>query len=215
MTSFAAMRRISAELRQYQLDFAAPIPPCPTPPRLLILACSATKAVGDDLAARDRYNGPLWQTLRAADPEGDLAFVSYLSAKYGLGCARSKLPNYDAVLNARSAAAMAAAGIGEIYPRAKLDQKTDAGRARAIAAIGRRQTARGVVQGMVNQLEQPFSEVAICGGRHYVTVGAAYVRELQDAGSVGLDAKVTIINDEIGYMRAGLRRWLTAKAEEQ
>lgn len=214
MTSLAAMRRISAELRQYPLDFSAPEPPCPVPPRLLILACSATKAVGDDLTARNRYNGPLWQTLRAADPGGDLAFVAYLSAKYGLGCAWSKLPEYDAVLNARSAALMADAGIAEIYPRAKLDQKTEAGRVRALAAIGRRQTARGVVQGMVNQLKQPFSEVAICGGRHYVTVAVAYVKELQNAGTVLDGANITVINDEIGYMRAGLRRWLGAPARE-
>jgi len=36
-----------------------PRPPCPIPPRLLILACSATKATKEGLAARDRHQGPL------------------------------------------------------------------------------------------------------------------------------------------------------------
>ncbi len=77
------------------LDPEPPRPPCPTPPQLLILACSATKATGEGLAARDRYGGPLWQTLRAADPDGSKAFVCFLSAKSGLGDARGLLPHYD------------------------------------------------------------------------------------------------------------------------
>ncbi len=62
-------RRLSiAELiRQDVLDLDPEPPrrPCLIAPRLLILACSATKAEGEGLVARDRYQGPLWQTLRA------------------------------------------------------------------------------------------------------------------------------------------------------
>ena len=82
------MRRglgIAELVRQDVLDIdpEPPRPPCLIPPRLLILACSATKAVGEGLVARNRYQGPLWQTLRAADPDGSKAFVCFLSAHLG------------------------------------------------------------------------------------------------------------------------------------
>lgn len=45
--------------------------------RLLILACSATKRGPPmRIPARDRYDGPLWRTLRAADPDGCKAKVA-------------------------------------------------------------------------------------------------------------------------------------------
>jgi hypothetical protein len=53
-------------------------------PRLLIMACSATKRHdAGDMPAIDRYIGPLWQTLRSVDPTGKLAKVAFLSAKFG------------------------------------------------------------------------------------------------------------------------------------
>ena len=201
---------IGERLRQYDFDFCPePVQPaCLLPPRLLILACSNTKAEGEGLAARDRYDGPLWQTLRAVDPDGSRVFVAYLSAKYGLGDARSPLPSYNAVLNARSAEAMAAAGIGELYPAVKLDQKTDAGRARALAAVGKRNTAFLTGLRLTRELGQPFRDVAVCGGKHYVGVGRAFVAGMTEVGQVAADAPLTIINDQIGYMRAALRAWI-------
>ncbi len=80
------------------LDPEQPRPACRIAPRLLILACSAAKAEGDRLAARDRHQGPLWQTLRAADPDGVRAFVCFLSARFGLGHARTVLPHRAAAL---------------------------------------------------------------------------------------------------------------------
>ena len=39
--------------------------------RLLVLACSATKRPDAGyIPARERYDGPLWRTLRAVDPDG-------------------------------------------------------------------------------------------------------------------------------------------------
>ena len=39
--------------------------------RLVILPCSATKRDGPEyMPAIERYDGPLWRTLRAADPDG-------------------------------------------------------------------------------------------------------------------------------------------------
>ncbi len=95
-------RRLSvAELiRQDVLDLdpEPPQPVCRIAPRLLILACSAAKAEGDRLAACDRYQGPLWRTLRAADPDGVRAFVCFLLARLGLGHARTVLPHCDRML---------------------------------------------------------------------------------------------------------------------
>lgn len=210
MVSLAATLRIGQALRQYDLDFDGSPAPSPIPPRLLILACSATKASGLGLAARDRYDGPLWQSLRVADPDASRAWVAFLSARYGLGAASAELPAYDAVLNRRSAAAMAEAGIHRLHPEIALTQKTAAGRERAIKAAGPRFCARGTVQVMVNQLQQPFRDVAICGGRHYVDVAQAYVAELKEAGLIASAAPVAVINDQIGFMRAGLKAWLTA-----
>lgn len=209
--SLASVLRIGRELRQHEFDFDPPAP-SPVAPRLLILACSATKAHGHGLPARELYDGPLWQTLRAADPHGLRACVAFLSAKFGLGDAKAALPQYDAVLNARSAAAMAAGGINAVHPAIRLSQKTAAGRARAIQSAPPRFTARGTAQAMVNDLQQPFREVAVCGGRHYVAVAQAHVQELKAAGLIRPDAAVTIINDQIGFMRAQLKAWLAAGA---
>ena len=51
-------------MRQHELDFTAPADRAPAArplarPRLLILACSSSKAEGEDLSARDRYTGDL------------------------------------------------------------------------------------------------------------------------------------------------------------
>ena len=84
------MRRtvsVAELIRQDALDLDPdpPRPPCPIRPRLLILACSATKATGEGLVARERYQGPLWQTLRQADPDGSQASVCFLIAWQAVG----------------------------------------------------------------------------------------------------------------------------------
>ena len=58
--------------------------------RLLVLACSATKRSDSGyLPALYRYNGPLWQTLRAADPERRKTKVAFLSARHDISeCGR-------------------------------------------------------------------------------------------------------------------------------
>ena len=115
------MRRglsIAELIRQDVLDLD-PEPPRPRGrirPRLLILACSATKAAGEGLVARDRYQGPLWQTLRKADPDGSRAFVCFLSAKFGLGDARNVLPHYDRVLTDADADGLSRLELGPVTP---------------------------------------------------------------------------------------------------
>src|SRR3546814_11987320 len=52
--------------------------------RLLILACSATKRSRPGwIPAVDRYDGPLWQTLRAIGPDRQDPKVAVLSTRYG------------------------------------------------------------------------------------------------------------------------------------
>lgn len=80
------------------------------PRRLLILACSATKRRAPGLMpARERYDGPLWRTLRAADPDSVKASVAFFSAKYGFGCAATPIADYEARLTQADAQTMIAA----------------------------------------------------------------------------------------------------------
>jgi hypothetical protein len=52
--------------------------------RLLVLACSATKRPDPGrIPARLRYDGPLWRTLRATDPDDRLVRVAFLSLVSG------------------------------------------------------------------------------------------------------------------------------------
>lgn len=201
-------------LRQDALDLFAPPPPppCLIPPRLLILACSAAKATAPGLAARDRYQGPLWQTLRAADPDGSRAFVCFLSAKFGLGDARAELEHYDRVLTDADADRMVEAGACEPYPlRPPVRHKTKAGQERAmLAQQGERLSPNGALIRLVRELGRPIREVAICGGHRYVRVASSWLPDCRNMGLVARSAPVTVINDQIGHMRAQLRAWIEA-----
>jgi hypothetical protein len=69
---------------------------------MIVMACSATKR--DDpgeLPAIDRYDGPMWRTLRASLAElGErpLPEVWFLSARYGFHPATLPIVHYDGVL---------------------------------------------------------------------------------------------------------------------
>ena len=200
-------------MRQYPLDFSPPVIIEPRrgpviPPRLLILACSATKAEGDAMPARERYIGPLWQTLKAADPEGRLAYVSYLSARFGFGDARADLPNYNQLLTSKAADTMIERGLHGFYPNYPTDFRTEGARLRHLATRDKLQTGAKAICDLSRDLGVQFEDVAICGGKHYVRVAEALIAEMRDEGFIALDAPVTIINDQIGYMRTKLRRWI-------
>lgn len=73
--------------------------------RLLVLACSATKSSAPGLMpARNRYTGPIWQTYRAADPRGELARLTVLSARYGWIDGPTPIANYDQKMTAQPVA---------------------------------------------------------------------------------------------------------------
>jgi hypothetical protein len=173
--------------------------------RLLILACSATKREDAKyLPAIQRYDGPLWRTLRTVDPVGRLAKVAFLSAHFGFRSADTPIELYDARMNPEIAAAMKAGGLGMRWPRPKTQRRVMASGEHAgihIAAM----TRFGRV---------PFTEVALVGGQLYVDVMRHFLALFRDGSYLAADATITEINGPIGMMRQDLRLWLLAASGE-
>lgn len=173
--------------------------------RLLILACSATKrAEPDYIPAIDRYDGPLWQTLRRADPDGSKASAAFLSARYGFRDAHTPIEAYDARMTAEIAAAMKAGGLGTRWPRPKTQ---------------RRVMPEGEHPGMhiaylSRYASKPFVDVALVGGHLYVDVMRHFVGLFKEGGHIAADARIVEINGPIGRMRRALRLWLDEQGGE-
>ncbi len=86
--------------------------------RLLILACSATKRNDPRyMPAIDRYDGPLWRTLRTVDPRREKAQVAFLSAHLGFRAADMPIEIYDARMTETMVAAMKRGDLGTRWPR--------------------------------------------------------------------------------------------------
>ncbi|CAX17083.1 hypothetical protein PUR23_28115 [Methylorubrum populi] len=169
--------------------------------RLLILACSATKCPDvDAMPAIARYDGPLWRTLRAADPEGRRARVAFLSAQYGFRDATTPIADYDARLTRDLAERMIAGGVTTRWPRPPSPRRPDTHGIHAGAEIA----------GPTRYGAEPFAEIALVGGRLYLAVMQAFVRGFVDMGCVRGDARIHVINGPIGRMRQDLRSWLCA-----
>ncbi|MBB2687782.1 UNVERIFIED_ORG: hypothetical protein GGD47_005425 [Rhizobium etli] len=174
--------------------------------RLLILACSATKRSGaNDMRAIDRYDGPLWRTLRTADPEGRKAQVAFLSAHYGFREAATPIEHYDARMTDAIAAAMIAGGLGTRWPRPKTQRR--------IMPSGEHPGMH--IASMTQFGRSPFSDVALVGGHLYLDVMRQFVHLFRDSGHVTADARVTEINGPIGQMRRDLRLWLDGRDGER
>ena len=168
--------------------------------RLLILACSATKR-GEQkyLRAIERYDGPLWRTLRAVDPDGEKAKVAFLSAHLGFRAADTPIEIYDARMTAEMADAMMAGDLGTRWPRAKTQRRRmPSGEHPGTHIYSLRDGPHGPA----------FSDVALVGGHLYLDVMRHLVGLFQDAGHVSSDARVSEINGPIGFMRRELRLWL-------
>ncbi|CAK7262356.1 MULTISPECIES: hypothetical protein [Shinella] len=167
--------------------------------RLLILACSATKRDGPAyMPAIERYDGPLWQTLRSVDPRGEKAKVAFLSARLGFRAAATPIEMYDARMTPAIAAEMKAGDLGTRWPK----QKTR-----------RRGMASGEHPGMhiatlTGYGRVPFSDVALVGGHLYLDVMRHLVDLFRERGHIVGDARITEVNGPIGIMRRDLRRWL-------
>ncbi|GAA4134681.1 hypothetical protein ACFFTN_13075 [Aminobacter aganoensis] len=169
------------------------------PKRLLILACSTTKRHdAGHIPANVRYDGPLWQTLRAADPNGTRASVAFLSAHYGFRDATTPIADYDARLTPHLAERMIAGGVTTRWPRPRRKNGPDNSGMHASAEIA----------SMSLYGREPFRDVALAGGALYLTVMRTLLGEFQRMGCVLPDARVFTINGAIGRMRQDLRCWL-------
>lgn len=169
--------------------------------RLLILACSATKKDGPTyMPAIDRYDGPLWQTLRATDPKGEMAQTAFLSAYLGFRAANAPIELYNAPMTPQIAAAMKAGNLGTRWPQ----QKTK----RRMMPSGEHPGMH--IASMTDFGRHPFSSVALAGGHRYIEIMQELLTLFRIDGYVDEHAAVTIINGPIGEMRRDLRKWLTS-----
>ena len=167
--------------------------------RLLILACSATKRRDPGyMPARDRYDGPLWKTLRAADPERRKAKVGFLSGRYGFNAADSPIQDYDARLTPDLARRMIEGGMGTRWPRPPSPRRPDNYGSHASCEIA----------SLSRHGDEAFHEVALVGGGLYLEVMRSFVGGFREMGCVRPDARIVEINAGIGVMRARLRAWL-------
>lgn len=166
--------------------------------RLLILACSNTKRRdADRIPARERYNGPLWQTLRAVDPRGELAHVAFLSAQYGFRAASTPIEHYDARMTPEIARAMIEGSIYTRWPRPRSWKRLESG-----------DHAEQHMRVMTHERSYPITDIALVGGELYLTVMRSFVSDFQEKRYVTQHPDIVEINDTIGRMRKGLREWL-------
>ncbi|CAH2606316.1 conserved protein of unknown function (plasmid) [Rhodovastum atsumiense] len=182
--------------------------------RLLILQCGKSKNPAEGkIPARDRYTGPLWTTLRNADPNGERTQVAALSAKYGLIRGSREIDNYDLEMTDRIAEQMLFGGGSALYPVAEpCKAKTEAGRDRyraKLAAMGRTSPFREIVL-TERAAGAPLTEICIVGGHRYCRVAEALLAEFRLMGILSPSCKITIINDEIGMMRKRMKEWIAA-----
>lgn len=172
------------------------IPPCS---RLLILACSATKRGGTErILAIERYDGPLWRTLRHCDPDGRKARVAFLSARYGFRDGLAPIEVYDARMTEEIAEHMIAGGVGMRWPRPKTQRRVMPEGEHPGMHIAR----------MVKRGDRPIADVALVGGWLYLRVMRALVGEFQEMGKVAPEARIVEIGGPMGIMRRELRAWL-------
>lgn len=154
--------------------------------RLLVMACSATKSSQAlPVPAVDRYTGPIWQTLKAADPTGALAHVTVLSAEHGW--------------------------ITGSAPICRYNRKMDNVRGRELIARGATAETLAMLGEATGYGRRPFFEVCIVGGHYYQEVARELLQlTINRSGNqfFRADVRVVEICDQIGYMRQRLRSWL-------
>ena len=167
--------------------------------RLLVLSCSMTKRVGPTwMPARDRYDGPLWRTLRRVDPDQQKARVAFLSAEYGFRDARTTTENYDARMTPEIAASMKAGGLGRRWPPPETQRR--------VMPSG--EHAGMHIASMTRHRREPFVEVCLVGGSLYIDVMQHFIDLFREDGFVTGSAPVTEICAPIGIMRRELAIWL-------
>lgn len=166
--------------------------------RLLIIGCSATKRPGPGpMPAIDRYDGPIWRSLRARLAElpaaaaalevGDLVVI-VLSAEHGF--------------------------IPAQLPIAPYDRRLDRQRAAWLSSNAMDAFARG--RALVRREAYHAAEILVVGGELYRDCVARTIAT-QEIGAPDLghcrelDAKTTWTRGGIGQHRAQLGAWLQAR----
>ena len=196
---------------------ASPKPPRrqPGPRRLLILACSQRKSPDPGrIRAIERYQGPLWQTLRMADPDGRVATVAFLSARHGFGNARlQSIEDYNERLTKRIARQMIEHNPAEHWPPTPPRHRR----------MPSGWSPIGEIACMTNGDQGPFIEVCLVGGALYLEVMRSLVCQFRTPPRTCFDdrphpyitegAEVHEINGPIGVMRRELRSWLARKSD--
>lgn len=168
-------------------------------PRLLILSCSMTKRDGPKyMPACDRYDGPLWTTLRHVDPNGTKARVAFLSAHYGFREASTPIETYDTRMTPEIAAAMKAGGIVTRWHRPRAQRR----------AVPSGEHAGMHIGSMTSSRHRPFVDVCLVGGAVYLDVMLHVVDLFREDGHVTGSAPVTEICGPIGIMRKQMAAWL-------
>ncbi|MBB3989462.1 hypothetical protein GGR19_000867 [Croceicoccus naphthovorans] len=169
------------------------------PHRLLILSCSATKRRDTGwIHAIDRYDGPLWQTVRAVNPDRMRVKVAVLSARYGFLDSRSPIEDYDARLTPDLAQRMIAGGMNRRWPRPPSARKPD--------TYGESPGCQ--IASLSNHGTRPFTDVALAGGHLYIALMRAFLDGFRNLRCIAPDARITEINGPIGIMRQQIRGWL-------
>ena len=167
--------------------------------RLVVLACSATKRQNDGyMPAIDRYDGPLWQTVRSIPLDRTVTKIAVLSALYGFIDSRSPIQNYDRRLTEDLADRMIAGGLTTRWPRPPSPRKPD--------NYGNHAGCEMAL--LTDHGDRPFSDVVIVGGYVYLRVMRSFVNAFRDRGYLAPGAAVDEINAPIGLMRKQLRIWL-------
>lgn len=164
--------------------------------RLLILACSATKSSAPGyLPARQRYTGPVWQTLKAADPDGRLAHVSALSALYGWVDGEYPLSAYNVQMTAARKAEVVF--YQTVFAQTHVTVEIALSRATRVDGL---------------RAARPLTEVCVVGGRLYQETAEPLLAHARTSSPqyFAPDLSVVTICDQIGLMRQRLRAWLAA-----
>jgi hypothetical protein len=173
--------------------------------RLLILSCSLTKRDGPQfMPARDRYDGPLWRTLRRVDPFEQKARVAFLSAEYGFREARTTIENSDRRMTPEIAAVMKAGGLGARWPQPKTQRR----------AMPSGEHPGMHIASMTEHGRKPFVDVCLVGGALYLDVMQHFIDQFQEDGFVAGSAAITEISAPIGIMRQQMAIWLNSYSRD-
>lgn len=150
------------------------------------------------MPAIERYDGPLWQTVRSLPIDRAVTKIAVLSAHYGFIDSRSPIQNYDRRLTHDLADRMIDGGLTTRWPRPPLPRKPDNYGNHAGCEIA----------SLTEHGDRPFTAVAIVGGHIYIRVMKSFVTAFRERGYVCAAAAIHEINAPIGIMRRAMREWL-------